>query len=265
MGASLGSSKGAIAELNLTPLIDIVLVVLIIMMVNIPIQIEQMGVKLPGKTEVKTTPQEPVDQLVVALYPAEQEGGEPGLALNRRLMTRDTLFNELTRRLRSTDKKNVFIDAHPDLPYGAVVDMMDLAREAGAAQVGLAKMKDSGPLPATSIAQGSMERGVFFGNPTAVGDMLPKDADAVIQPFKGQFMACYEQGLAQNPELSGRMMLRFGVGPQGELLSQKISSSNLENPTVEACIDAILPTVRFPPLGEQKTALVQVPLLFSPG
>jgi len=47
MGAQLGT-KGAISDINMTPLIDIVLVVLIIMMVNIPIQIEEMGLKLPS-------------------------------------------------------------------------------------------------------------------------------------------------------------------------------------------------------------------------
>jgi biopolymer transport protein ExbD len=51
MGAKLGGGGGAVSDINMTPLIDIVLVVLIIMMVNMPIQIEEMGVKLPGVSD----------------------------------------------------------------------------------------------------------------------------------------------------------------------------------------------------------------------
>jgi hypothetical protein len=39
----------------------------------------------------------------------------------------------------------VFVDAHPNLEYGFVVDVMDLVRDAGAERVGLARLKDEGP------------------------------------------------------------------------------------------------------------------------
>ena len=128
MGAQLGS-KGSFNDINMTPLIDIVLVVLIIMMVNIPIQVNEMGVKLPSKTE-KLPPetQNKPQQLVIAIY----ENGD--LALNRKLIAEEPLFFEMTRRLRNMEKKNAFVDAHPTVNYGRVVDMMDLAREAGAAK-----------------------------------------------------------------------------------------------------------------------------------
>ena len=67
MGAQLGTS-GTISDINMTPLIDIVLVVLIIMMVNIPIQVEEMGVKLPSTVTNNPPPSEKTEQLVIALY-----------------------------------------------------------------------------------------------------------------------------------------------------------------------------------------------------
>ncbi|MBT3221098.1 MAG: biopolymer transporter ExbD, partial [Proteobacteria bacterium] len=137
MGAQLGANS--FDDLNLTPLIDIVLVVLIIMMVNMPIEIEEMGVRLPSNQPAPEQPTENPDQLVIAVY----ENGD--LALNRRLMTEEVLFYEVTRRLRPMRNKNVFIDGFPTVEYGRIIDMMDLAREAGAAKVGLAKLKDSGP------------------------------------------------------------------------------------------------------------------------
>jgi len=39
----------------------------------------------------------------------------------------------------------VFLDAHPNLPYGHVISVMDLVRDAGAERVGMARLKDDGP------------------------------------------------------------------------------------------------------------------------
>ncbi len=261
MGAQLGT-KGAIAEINMTPLIDIVLVVLIIMMVNIPIQVEEMGVRLPSTSDVTPPPPDmPTEQLVVAIY----EDGT--LALNRRLMTEDVLFYEVTRRLRPMDKKNVFIDADGAVPYGRVVALMDMAREAGASRVGLAKMKPQGPLPVTSVAPGSLPRGVDVGLATVIGALSQRMADEAIAPLKPYFMGCYEQALGRNPALSGRVMLRATVGPAGEQLDPpKVSTSNHGDASLDRCIEAVATErLTFPALGEGNTAVAQYPILFSPG
>ena len=119
MGAQLGS-KGAFGEINMTPLIDIVLVVLIIMMVNIPIQIEEMGVKLPGQKTTNKPPNPNSEQLVVMLY----DDGK--VALNRRAMSEDKMLYEITRRLRPKTKKDVYIDAAAGV---VAAEIQTLARE----------------------------------------------------------------------------------------------------------------------------------------
>ena len=178
---------------QMTPLIDIVLVVLIIMMVNIPIQVNEMGVKLPTKTtQPPPTTQKP-QQLVIAIY----EDGST--ALNRKLISEDNLFFEVTRRLRNMEKKNIFVDAHPAVNYGLVVDMVDMSREAGAVKVGFAKLKESGPAPAVSVDSGALPRGVHPGNPSVVGAMDQVTADkapAVI----AQSAAMLRFSLAQDPD-----------------------------------------------------------------
>jgi biopolymer transport protein ExbD len=78
----------------MTPLIDIVLVVLIIMMVNIPIQVEEMGLKLPSMTPPTTPPTPPPSS---SSSRCTQDGT---VALNLRLMNDEVLFFEVTRRLR---------------------------------------------------------------------------------------------------------------------------------------------------------------------
>ena len=266
MGAQLGTNS-AFSDLNLTPLIDVVLVVLIIMMVSIPIQTEEMGVKLPSQSDSAPPPptDTPPEQLVISVY----EDGQ--FALNRRLMTEDVLFDEVTRRLRNMTKKNVFVDGHPDLEYTKVIDMVDLAREAGAAKVGFAKLKDNGPASATSVHSGALPRGVNMGNTTVVGTFSAKYADSVVKPYLGNVRACYEAGLASQPSLSGRVKLKVTIGPDGtqqDMSEPMISTSTLADERVEACLIEIAKGLDFsekPPGGTTGTAIVYYPMLFSPG
>jgi biopolymer transport protein ExbD len=262
VGAQLGTGEGANADLNLTPLIDIVLVVLIIMMVNMPIQIEEMGLKLPNFENVNPPPPDPnAEQLVVAAY------ADGRLALNRRLMTQDNLFYEVTRRLRGMDKKNVFVDADSTLPYGKVVDLIDLAREAGAVQVGIAKAKEGGPLEPTSVAEGSMPRGVTVGSPKVVGAITEKKADNALQAILPSINGCYAAALGAQPGLSGRLLVKTTIGPAGEHLEPPVIDvgSTIDDPALRGCIEALLPTIAYEPLGEGNTAVALYPLLFSPG
>lgn len=258
MGAKVGG-KGAISDINMTPLIDIVLVVLIIMMVNVPIQIREMGVKLPSDQPPTTPPPPNAEQLVIALYEDDT------VALNRVVMKEESLVYEITRRIMGYSKKVVFIDAHPKVKYGRVVDMMDVARESGASTVGLAKMKPGGPLPATEIAQGGMPRGVYLGSPTTVGAMKETTAADAMKPLKESIESCYAQALGRKPTTSGRIVLRVEVGPRGELMKTGISSSTVEEPELDKCVEPIAQRLKFEALGDQNTALIQYPVLFSPG
>ena len=138
MGFKMQAGGGADHDINVTPLIDVVLVLLIIFMVLTPRVIEEMSANLPNKTEtVKNKPDD--QQLVVAVY----DNGE--VALNTKTLDRKGLHEELRARLRSRAQKVVFLDAHPDIEYGTVVEVMDLVRDAGADRVGMARLKDEGP------------------------------------------------------------------------------------------------------------------------
>ncbi|MCP4809695.1 MAG: biopolymer transporter ExbD [Proteobacteria bacterium] len=140
MGAKVGGSKGgANSDINVTPLIDVVLVLLIIFMVLTPRTIEEITASLPSKTETKKKQDDKNDQLLVAVY----EDGSA--ALNLKKMDDRELWDQLRKRLRAKEKKVVFVDAHPNLEFGRVVSMMDLAKDAGADRVGLARIKDEGP------------------------------------------------------------------------------------------------------------------------
>ena len=131
--------KSASKDINVTPLIDVVLVLLIIFMVITPIVINEMAANLPDKTETVEQQELPKDQLIAAVY----EDGS--IALNMKVVTIEELNDEVRKRLRSKSQKVVFVDAHPDANYARVVAVMDSVRDAGADKVGLASMKDEGP------------------------------------------------------------------------------------------------------------------------
>lgn len=148
MGAKLdigkGKKDGGFNEINVTPLIDIVLVVLIIFMVITPQTIDELSVNLPKKTETKKQDDVPTDQLVVAVC----EDGS--FALNKQVMPLEQLESQLRRRLAGTKDKVTFVDAHPEAPYDKVVELMDAARAAGTEKLGVAKIKEADNFKACS-------------------------------------------------------------------------------------------------------------------
>jgi biopolymer transport protein ExbD len=144
MGAKVGADKGGMDEINVTPLIDIVLVLLIIFMVMTPATIQTMSNNMPPPDldEPPPPPDQKDEQLMVAVY----DDGTTALNLKPFTIGEDPVFaDELRRRLRAKAKKTVFINAHPEANYGRVVNVMDLIRDAGADKVGLTDLEDEGP------------------------------------------------------------------------------------------------------------------------
>ncbi len=145
MGAKVGGTKKGMDEINVTPLIDVVLVLLIIFMVMTPKKITNMASNLPPEdTEdpPPPPPDKPPEQLMLAVY----ADGSTALNLEPYATTADEALRDiLGKRIAAKEKKTVFVDAHPDANYGRVVKVMDLARDAGAEKIGFADMKDEGP------------------------------------------------------------------------------------------------------------------------
>lgn len=131
--------NAAAKDINVTPLIDIVLVLLIIFMVGSAIPIHEMEPSLPDKTETVQLDDMPKDQLIAAVY----EDGS--IALNLQPVTLEELKDQVYKRLMGKSAKVVFVDAHPDALYARVIQVMDTVRDAGAEKVGIASLKENGP------------------------------------------------------------------------------------------------------------------------
>lgn len=125
------SESGVRATINVTPLVDIVLVLLIIFMVLTPSMLEHLSATVPKKAE--ETPQTvAVDTSIVIEYSANRK-----LTINREPVTLSGFAPKLRQRLQARREKVVFFQADDAAAYGEVVHLMDLARGAGAETLAL--------------------------------------------------------------------------------------------------------------------------------
>lgn len=125
------SESGVRAAINVTPLVDIVLVLLIIFMVLTPSMLEHLSANVPKKAE-ETTHTVAADTSIVIEYSANRK-----LTINREPVTLAAFASKLRQRLQVRREKVVFFRADDAAAYGEVVHVMDLARGAGAETLAL--------------------------------------------------------------------------------------------------------------------------------
>ena len=128
-GMDPGEAK---ADINVTPLIDVLLVLLIIFMVVTPLLTMAIDSEIPKKAEQVIQEKEATKQLVLRIT------SDGRYMLNQEELT----LIGLPPRLRDLfapagAKKLIFIDAADEIPYGSVMQIIDLARSAGAEQIGI--------------------------------------------------------------------------------------------------------------------------------
>ena len=113
-------------EMNVTPLVDVVLVLLIIFMVVTPLLTKQMWMNVPAKADKQEAqPPPPPDALPPVVLTVDKAGV---LRINREEVPREQVVARLQRMLNARPDKIVFFDAGDDVPYGAAMDVLDLAR-----------------------------------------------------------------------------------------------------------------------------------------
>jgi biopolymer transport protein ExbD len=127
MAMDVGGKKGGSkSEINVTPLIDIVLVLLIIFMVLTPSMLKHLPTMVPDKSE-DDTPAGPPDSAIMVEYTAKRE-----LTVNSESVAVELLAVKLQERLKARRQKVVFFKAEDKAPYGEVVRLLDIARGSGA-------------------------------------------------------------------------------------------------------------------------------------
>lgn len=127
MAFDVGGGKGGIRPaMNVTPLVDVVLVLLIIFMVVTPLMTKQMWMDVPGKADEGTEIVPPPDNVLPPVVLTLTKSG--AVQINREDVPREELVARLQRMLNARPDKIVFFDAENDVPYGAAMDVLDIAR-----------------------------------------------------------------------------------------------------------------------------------------
>jgi len=130
MAMNLGGGGGVKSDINVTPLVDVMLVLLIIMMIVAPLLQQGVAVTLPIATNTSEKP-ETQEQTVVAIT------ADKRFFVNAVQVQQQDLGKRIMDLLEEKKEKIVIIKADVDVEYGAVMEAMDTLRAAGIEDMGL--------------------------------------------------------------------------------------------------------------------------------
>ena len=125
---SNGRTQTALADINITPLVDVVLVLLIIFMVTAPVLQSGIDVAVPKTKTVKEITEE---KLVISINKDQRVflGNDP--------INVNEIGNRLRQKIRDPRRQSIFVLADENVPFGAFATVMDAVKQAGFANVSI--------------------------------------------------------------------------------------------------------------------------------
>jgi biopolymer transport protein TolR len=131
MISSSGNNKRFMSEINVTPFVDVMLVLLIIFMVTAPMMTQGVDVNLPQTIakEIKTNQDE--EPLILTVNRDKE------ISIQKSVIKLDDLETKLAAILKYRKDKQVLLRADKDVPYGVVVSVMAEAKRAGVEKLGM--------------------------------------------------------------------------------------------------------------------------------
>ena len=146
MGVSLNNNRGFVSEINVTPFVDVMLVLLIIFMVTAPMMTEGLDVDLPQTEAVEVLPTD-ADHVVLTITKDRE------IFLGEYPASHETLSEQLVATVKNPGK-SLFLKADKEVTHGYVVEIMGLIKVAGIEKMGIvAEQPNAGSLAPASGEQ----------------------------------------------------------------------------------------------------------------
>jgi biopolymer transport protein TolR len=136
MGMTSGSSGGAVSDINVTPLIDVLLVLLIIFMVIVPVTPHGLDTLVPQPPKDKTKDVEPNDRTIVVQV-LSNGNAAPSYKINQDEFPKASLEPKLVEIFSTRQEKVMFVKGDKDLDFGKVAEVIDFGHQAGVDNIGL--------------------------------------------------------------------------------------------------------------------------------
>jgi biopolymer transport protein TolR len=135
MGMGGGSTGGAVSEINVTPLIDVLLVLLIIFMVIVPVTPKGLETLVPQPPKNKQQDQ-PNDRTIVVQVQSNGAGA-PAYKINDQSFNKTDLEPKLLEIFSTRQEKVMFVKGDKDLDFSKVAEVIDFGHQAGVDNIGL--------------------------------------------------------------------------------------------------------------------------------
>jgi biopolymer transport protein TolR len=130
MAFNTGKKKGAISDINVTPLVDVMLVLLIIFMVTAPLMLNGIKLDLPKTREVN-----PINLSATQVILSFSKSEDYFLGKDRILA--NEIIPEIKKQFKSNKTETLFLRADYNLPYGKVAKLMSFLKRGGIHQISL--------------------------------------------------------------------------------------------------------------------------------